>query len=219
MKLDIGIGDKIRMMAFNENAGYGTVTAKKEVEVESPFKINGDKVGFVQIDYFDEKAVMPKQVWMPDGMAAAFKAVRFLERVYPNGTEPLPERKTAGSAGYDFVAPCDIKVPAHGFSELVLTGIRAYMPENEFLALYIRSSLAIKHGLMLVNNVAVIDKDYYDNEDNGGNIGAKFYNSSDTDYVIKAGERMMQGIFTPYRTVDNDKACATRTGGFGSTGE
>lgn len=73
--------------------------------------------------------------------------------------------------------------------------------------------------MTLINSVGIIDADYYDNEDNGGNIGVKFYNSSDTDYVIKAGERMMQGIFSPYRTVDNDKACATRTGGIGSTGE
>lgn len=73
--------------------------------------------------------------------------------------------------------------------------------------------------MTLINSVGIIDADYYDNEDNGGNIGVKFYNSSDTDYVIKAGERMMQGIFAPYRTVDNDKACAARTGGIGSTGE
>lgn len=214
----INIGTKIKMMILNENAGYGTVIKKQELELDGYFsRYKG--APFVLVDYFDEKEIMPMQVWLAEEMASAFVAERFFERVYPNGTVPLPERKTASSAGYDFVAPCDIKIPAKGFSELVLTGIRAYMPKNEYLALHIRSSLAVKHGLTLINAVGIIDADYYDNEDNGGNIGVKFYNSSDTDYVIKAGERMMQGIFAPYRTVDNDKACATRTGGIGSTGE
>lgn len=216
MKLDIG--SKIKMMALNENAGYGTVTARKELDING-FLARYKGMPFVLVDYFDEKEIMPMQVWLAEEIASALIAERFFERVYPNGTEVLPERKTASSAGYDFVAPCDIKIPAKGFSKLVLTGIRAYMPKNEYLALHIRSSLAVKHGLTLINAVGIIDADYYDNEDNGGNIGVKFYNSSDTDYVIKAGERMMQGIFAPYRTVDNDKACATRTGGIGSTGE
>lgn len=33
-----------------------------------------------------------------------------------------------------------------------------------------------------------------------------------------AGERIMQGIFTPYFIADNDNASGERTGGFGSTG-
>lgn len=34
----------------------------------------------------------------------------------------------------------------------------------------------------------------------------------------KAGERMAQGIFTPYFIADNDNANGERIGGFGSTG-
>ena len=37
---------------------------------------------------------------------------------------PLPRRATAGSAGYDFVAPAETVFPAGG-SALICTGIRA----------------------------------------------------------------------------------------------
>ena len=39
---------------------------------------------------------------------------------------PLPRRATAGSAGYDFVSPVGVTVPAGG-SALIPTGIRAEM--------------------------------------------------------------------------------------------
>lgn len=106
----------------------------------------------------------------------------------------LPKRSTAKSAGYDFYAPCDIKVPAHGTSGMIMTGVKAYMQDDEVLLLYIRSSLAVKKSLMLVNNVGVVDADYYNNPDNEGDIGLMFYNYSDIDRIIKAGERMAQAF-------------------------
>lgn len=39
------------------------------------------------------------------------------------------------------------------------------------------------------------------------------------DCVIFAGERVMQGIFTPYFISDDDNADGKRTGGFGSNGD
>ena len=36
--------------------------------------------------------------------------------------------------------------------------------------------------------------------------------------AIKQGERIAQGIFTRYLTVEDDEATGDRTGGFGSTG-
>ena len=66
--------------------------------------------------------------------------VRGFENV-TGSTVKLPIRKTESSAGYDFIAPHDIVVPARGSSNVVFTGIKAYMPKDEYLQLHIRSSL------------------------------------------------------------------------------
>ena len=94
------------------------------------------------------------------------------------------------------------------------TGVKAYMQENEVLLVYIRSSAAFKKHLMLMNGVGVIDADYYGNAENEGHILIPIFNYG------AAGERIAQGIFTTYLTVDGDAAGhgAARTGGFGSTG-
>lgn len=64
----------------------------------------------------------------------------------------------------------------------------------------------------------VIDSDYVNNEDNEGEIGGLFYNMLDEDVVLKAGDKMMQGIFVKYGVTDDDNATGSRKGGFGSTG-
>lgn len=130
----------------------------------------------------------------------------------------LPTRKTTGSAGYDFHLPVTITVPAHGYSEIVPTYIKAYMPKDEVLLLHIRSSIGLLKGVTLANNTGVIDSDYVDNPENEGNIGLRLYNHTDEPIVLRAGERVMQGIFIKYQTVDNDTASNQRKGGTGSTG-
>ena len=129
----------------------------------------------------------------------------------------LPERSTIGSAGYDFYAIEDI-ILAPKSTILIKTGIKAYMEDNEVLLLYIRSSLAYKHNLMLSNSVGVVDSSYTDNVDNEGEIGFLIYNNNDIEYQIKKNDKIGQGIFTTYLTTDDDKADKVRTGGFGSTG-
>lgn len=135
----------------------------------------------------------------------------------PFGTK-IPVRGTKSAAGYDFYAPYDIVVPPHGLSKLVHFNIKAIMPQDMFLFLRIRSGLAVKHGLM-VHCSGVIDADYANNPDNDGNIGAMFINSSDEEYIIKKGERCMQGIFLHYGITDGDNASGNRGGGYGSSGK
>lgn len=71
----------------------------------------------------------------------------------------LPKRQTKNSAGYDFYALEDVVIPAHEERNLN-TGIKACMPADEHLELFIRSSYGIKYGLMLNNCVGIIDADY-----------------------------------------------------------
>ena len=148
-----------------------------------------------------------------------FKVVKDECRKHPEVEIKLPKRGTKHSAGYDICTPVDILIPSHGFSEPIQTDIKAYMGEDEVLKIYPRSSIGFKKKLMLVNTTGIIDSDYYENPDNDGNIGFAFYNMSDVDVLIKAGERVLQGIFTKYLITEDDNADEVRTGGTGSTGK
>lgn len=132
----------------------------------------------------------------------------------------LPVRKTKYSAGYDVEAAEDTVIPAFVPGQkptLIKTGIKAYMPEDEFLMIANRSSNPGKKGLILANSIGVIDKDYYGNPDNDGHIMFAFYNVKGEDVIIKKGEAIGQAIFQKYGLVDDDFATEERTGGFGST--
>lgn len=129
----------------------------------------------------------------------------------------LPKRSTANSAGYDFFVQEDVICKAHEIT-LVKSGVKAQFPIDEVLLVFNRSSNPKKKGLIVANGVGVIDADYYNNPDNEGEIGGLFYNMLDEDVELKAGDKMMQGIFVKYSTTDNDNAIGERTSGFGSTG-
>ncbi|MDD3192139.1 MAG: dUTP diphosphatase, partial [Bacilli bacterium] len=101
----------------------------------------------------------------------------------------------------------------------VATYVKAYMQKEEHLQLHIRSSLALKRHLRLVNGVGIIDSDYYNNEDNEGHIFIALENCSDQTIIIEKGERFVQGIFLPYLVTDTDDVSRQRNGGLGSTGK
>lgn len=129
----------------------------------------------------------------------------------------LPKRKTNGSAGYDFSAAVDVELKPKEIT-FVTTGIKAFMAKDEVLQMYPRSSLSFKKKLIKANSVGIIDSDYYNNPDNEGEIMLILYNFGDEVVNIQKGERIAQGIFTKYLTVDNDQTNMKRLGGFGSTG-
>ena len=132
----------------------------------------------------------------------------------------LPIRKTKCSAGYDVEAAEDCVVPAFKAGQaptLVKTGIKAYMPEDEYLMLCNRSSNPKKKGLVLSNGVGIVDGDYYGNPDNDGHIMFAFFNVKAEDIEIKKGDCIGQAIFQKFGIVDNDNAEGARLGGFGST--
>ncbi len=132
----------------------------------------------------------------------------------------LPVRKTKYSAGYDVEAAEDVIIPSFKKGTaptLVKTGLKAYMPEDEVLFLYNRSSNPKKRGLIMANSVGVIDQDYYGNPDNDGHFMFAFYNIKEEDIEIKKGDCIGQAIFQKYLVADGDKAEGERLSGFGST--
>lgn len=131
----------------------------------------------------------------------------------------IPTRKTNKSAGYDIEAGEDKLIKA-GEISVIATGLKAYMQDDEYLGIHIRSSLAFTKHLNLINSQGVIDADYYNNEDNEGHIMIGLINFGQEDVKISKGMRIAQGIFYKFLTIDNEEDInIVRNGGFGSTGE
>jgi dUTP pyrophosphatase len=139
---------------------------------------------------------------------------------YKNAGISLPERKTALSAGYDIAAAEDVTLLPRAVS-LIPTGLKAYLPANEYLGIHIRSGLAFKNALSLINGQGIIDADYYNNSGNEGHIMIAVYNHGDEPVSVAKGDRIAQGIFYQYLLTDHDGAgqLPTRSGGLGSTGK
>lgn len=140
-------------------------------------------------------------------------------RGYESSGLLLPARSTPGSAGYDFVAAENVCLCV-GERTLIPTGIKAYMLQDEYLGVHIRSSLAVKQGLYLANAQGIIDSDYYNNPDNEGHIMIAMVNGGKLDITIERGMRIAQGIFYKFLRTDDDQTThkTRRSGGIGSTG-
>lgn len=101
---------------------------------------------------------------------------------------------------------------------VVHTGISAQCPHGCFLAVYARSGLGIKHGIVPSNCVGVIDEDYR------GEIMVALYNHSDKDFEFKLGDRIAQMVLQEYKTCELEfvydlEETERGVGGFGSTGK
>lgn len=160
----------------------------------------------------------------------------------------LPTRKTADSAGYDFVVAADAVIPSyvgdildilaaeepdHALTidevaaitkktgakpTLVSTGMKCKLDPGTYLELSVRSSSPLKYWLIMANSVGIIDADYYNNPDNEGEIFFQMINLSPYTIHLKKGDAIGQGIIKQYMTTEDDNATGARLGGFGSTG-
>jgi dUTP pyrophosphatase len=131
----------------------------------------------------------------------------------------MPSRATSHSAGYDIFSLYHFAL-APGKSIVIPTGLKAYMKEDEYLSIHVRSSAGFKFGIALKNQVGIIDADYYNNPDNEGHILIAFTNlSEDREWVVKKDEAIAQAIFHTYLLADGDSFTQTkkRLGGIGST--
>ena len=136
-----------------------------------------------------------------------------------DGKIKLPERATAGSAGYDFFTPVSFTLKP-GETIKIPTGIRAEINEGWVLNIYPRSGLGFKYRLQLNNTVGIIDSDYFFS-DNEGHIQIKLTNDSKEGKILslEEGQAFCQGVFTEYGITFDDDATDKRNGGFGSTGK
>jgi dUTP pyrophosphatase len=127
-----------------------------------------------------------------------------------NRTMELPVKQGSDGRAFAQIQP--------SFRVLVPTGLIFDIPRNHVLNIYIRSSMALKYGLMLANGTAVIDSDYVDPS------YIMIYNASDTPFTVYHGDRIAQAelrelkqyALTERKTPPAQKT--DRDGGMGSTG-
>lgn len=133
----------------------------------------------------------------------------------------MPERATAGSFGHDLSVSETSTIPGRA-TVLVPTGLvlSADLPidRESGLAMLIlpRSSLPLRHGLIVANSPGLIDADY------AGEIKVPIHNLQDEPVTLERGTRIAQLVFArlyfpPVAEVTESDPARSR-GGFGSTG-
>lgn len=115
----------------------------------------------------------------------------------------LPIRDSKSTSGYDIYLLEDLELKPNDIVKLP-TGIKSYFNDDEVLLIVVRSSMGFKHNIRLVNQVGVIDADYYNNKNNEGHIFIKIQNEGNEIVTLKAGEAIVQGIFFKYLTTKSD---------------
>lgn len=127
----------------------------------------------------------------------------------------LDERGNRLSSSPEIEEPILILKP----NEIILVplGYKCEFSDGYALKLYIRSSLGIK-GIMLANNVGIIDADYR------GELFACLINLSGVDFKIVHGERIVQAIMSHciqpiIKEISVVNSTLRGEGGFGSTGK
>jgi dUTP pyrophosphatase len=136
----------------------------------------------------------------------------------------LPQYQTAGAAAVDLFACCDapMQVVAQAPALLVRSGIALSFGDMAMAGLVLpRSGLGHKKGLVLGNNVGLIDPDY------AGEVMISLWNRNPPGSAaieVLPGDRIGQLVFVPVLrpqfevVTDFSHATQRGAGGFGSTG-
>ena len=145
-----------------------------------------------------------------------------INKVNRSGGMPMAGQNAVyPDSGFDLYCPMDLHCPPGKMTKVYL-GVKCALRDGISRPLpfymYARSSIS-KTPLRLVNNVGVIDCGYR------GQIIAAVDNTGDSDYVIKAGQRLFQICTSDLRpfnmvyVVNELDRTARGEGGFGSTGQ
>ena len=134
----------------------------------------------------------------------------------------LPERASAGSAGYDLRAAVDAAVQIEpGARALIPTGLILGLPPGHEAQVRPRSGLAYRRGLTVLNAPGTIDSDYR------GEVKLLLVNLGQRPITIDRGERLAQMVVAavPEISFRDDDTLGARPvagrrndGGFGSSG-
>ena len=133
---------------------------------------------------------------------------------------PLPQYTTSGAAGMDIRACMEQPIILKARSgQIINAGFAISIRDPKLCAILApRSGLGIKHGIILSNNIGVIDSCYQ------GEIKVGLFNRSDLDFTINPADRICQMLFMPVTQValnvvtEFSETTDRGTGGLGHTG-
>ena len=136
------------------------------------------------------------------------------KRIHPDAI--LPAYAHPSDAGMDVRSVENLVIPA-GNRALVHTGLVMLLPPLYEAQVRPRSGLALKHGVTVLNTPGTIDSGYR------GEVGVILANFGETDFEIKAGDKIAQIVVAPVtqpEIVETEVVDETDrgAGGFGSTG-
>ncbi len=127
----------------------------------------------------------------------------------------LPAYATPGSVAFDISSVDHVVIPPKEMRN-VKTGLIIATPPGYVLLISARSSLFHKKGLMLANNIGIIDQDFCGPEDE---IRLPLWNPGDVEVTVSIGERLVQGQFIKVDRAEWEEgpAVGPSRGGLGST--
>ena len=140
-------------------------------------------------------------------------------KIINQSKHPLPEYKTALSAGVDLTANLEAPIVLKSLErKLIPTGLFLELPDGYEAQVRPRSGMALKHGLTVLNSPGTIDADYR------GEIGVILANLSNEEFTVNDGERIAQMVIAKHETaewieVESLEETVRGAGGFGSTGK
>ena len=203
-----------------------TVTYCLDILWKDGLIIPGDKGGYRDyrvtcLKYVEDYGLMEQKKYFKKVSFETFSKDSSKNGFWPESNAweniQLPVRQTEGSAGYDFRTPYNLEILPKQ-KVVVPTGIKVQMGMHETLLMTVRSSIGIRDSVSFPSCVSIIDRDYYNNEANEGDIMLALVNNGDRTVRYKAGERIAQGIILQFETTTNDNASGSRSGGIGSSG-
>ena len=140
-------------------------------------------------------------------------------RIVNRSKHSLPAHATTLAAGIDLRANIEEPLILKPLERaLVPTGLYLQLPEGYEAQLRLRSGLALRHGITLLNTPGTIDADYR------GEIGVILINLSGEPFTICDGERICQMVVAQHarvqwEPVESLDETLRGDGGFGHTGK
>jgi dUTP pyrophosphatase len=140
-------------------------------------------------------------------------------KVINKSKHQLPEYSTNASAGMDLRANLERGVILKPMERVIIpTGLFLEIPVGYEAQINLRSGLAIKKGITVLNSPGTIDADYR------GEVCIILVNLSNENFVIEDGDRICQMVIARHEKAERESVntlleSERGSGGFGHTGK
>lgn len=129
---------------------------------------------------------------------------------------PLPVHKTSGAVAVDLCSRIDVEIKSKEIMAIPMN-VAIKIPDGYFIMMAGRSSVH-KMGIMAINGVGIMDRDYCGDNDEYHFVA---YNFTDNTVKIEKGTRLCQLLLIKCESFDFDEVESMgepSRGGFGTTG-